>query len=64
MHFPFGNKSFIADNNVFRLLFCTFADIEALFDRSNLGKPDEICKLVNRNPTKGNTYRKRLFIND
>ena len=29
------------------LYFCT---VKALFEKSNIEKPDEVCKLVNRNP--------------
>lgn len=44
--------------------FVLLHNIEALFERSNFGKPDEICKLVNRNPAKENIYRKMLFISN
>lgn len=56
-------QKFYQQYDIFRFLFRTFANKEALFEKSNIEKPDEICKLVNRNPTKVKVYRKTLFVN-
>ena len=48
---PLRLKELAENVNIpFSVFIVTITDMEALFEKSNIEKPDEVCKLVNHNP--------------